>query len=390
MIFGQSRPDETEAHLYRNTVQELSFFTLALLISFGAQGCSGGSAGGQNNPPPPPVFTTIDAPGAANVAGRGTFGMSINAAGDVVGAFTDASDLVHGFIRTSSGVITTVDAPGAGATPPEGTVVRAINTSGAVAGYYDGPNINEHSYIRTSDGTLTEFDPPTTLGSGALCINDNGAVAGGSFDLSGHHGFVRDADGSFSVIDPTGTPSTTETVFTSQINSGGAVAGYYTDATLVFHGFLRDGSGVITILDAPGAGTTANTGTQISDINSHGVMVGGIAVGIVNGVNTTHSFMLSADGTYTFFEPTQAVSSFAEGINDNGVVVGEYRDTALIRHGYIRQPDGTIISFDDPNAAQLPVSAAILGTEPRRINLSGQIVGSYSDSAGVTHAFIKH
>jgi uncharacterized membrane protein len=119
------------------------------------------------------------------------------------------------------------------------------------------------------------------------------------------------------------------------------------------------------------------------------VLVGGIAVGVVNGVNTTHGFMRAADGTYTFFEPPQAVSSFAEGINDNGVIVGEYRDANLVRHGYIRQADGSFVSFDEPNAAQVPTTSVNLGTEPRRINLSGEIVGLYSDSAGVRHAFIR-
>jgi uncharacterized membrane protein len=133
-------------------------------------------------------------------------------------------------------------------------------------------------------------------------------------------------------------------------------------------------------------------GTDITDINTDGVMVGGIGVGNVNGVvDTTHSFMLAANGTYTFFEPPQAVSSFAEGINDNGVIVGEYRDANLVRHGYIRQANGTITTFDEPNAGTGSTTSGTgnLGTAPRKINLSGEIVGIYSDSAGVRHAFIR-
>jgi uncharacterized membrane protein len=131
-------------------------------------------------------------------------------------------------------------------------------------------------------------------------------------------------------------------------------------------------------------------GTDITDINADGVMVGGIGVGNVNGViDTTHSFMRAAGGTYTFFEPPGAVSSLAEGINDSGVIVGEYRDANLVRHGYIRQADGTLISFDEPNASQAPTTSGNLGTAPRRINLSGEIVGIYTDSAGVRHAFIR-
>ncbi len=388
----RSCPDEARVHVDGNNVQAAGFLVLALLICFGAEACGGGgggggSPGGQN--PPPPEFTTVDAPGAGSASGYGTFGVSINGGGDIAGRFIDANGVLHGFIRTSDGSMATVDAPGAGTAPNLGTEVLAINASGTASGYYVDSNDILHSFIRTSNGTLTEFDPPNSIGSDAFCINDNGAVAGGLLDANGDHGFVRGADGTFSVIDPTGAASDVLVVIPAQINSGGAVAGYYTDTNSVYHGFLRDSSGAITIIDAPGAGTAAHTGTEIADINTGGVIVGAIAVGVVNGVNTTHSFMLAANGTYTFFDPPQAVSSFAEGINDNGVIAGEYRDANLVRHGYIRQADGSFISFDDPNAAQVPTTAVNIGTETRRINLSGEIVGLYSDSAGVRHAFIR-
>ena len=383
----RSCPNQVGFHSHQKNVQTTYICVFVLLFCTG--GCGGGSFGGQNAPPPASTFTTIDAPGAGTSSGFGTFGVSINGAGDIAGYFIDANGVVHGFIETSGGSITTVDAPGAGAALNLGTNVRAINASGNASGYYADSNGILHSYIRTSNGTLTEFDPPNSIGSDAFCINDNGAVAGGLLDANGDHGFMRGTDGSFSVIDPTGAASEVKVVIPSQINSGGAVAGFYTDANSIYHGFLRDSSGAITIFDAPGAGTAADTGTEIADMNTDGVMVGAIAVGVVNGVNTTHSFMRAADRTYTFFDPPQAVSSFAEGINDNGVVVGAYRDANLVRHGYIRQADGSFISFDEPNAAQVPATSVDLGTEPRRINLSGKIVGFYSDSAGVRHAFVR-
>jgi ribosomal protein L14 len=78
----------------------------------------------------------------------------------------------------------------------------------------------------------------------------------------------------------------------------------------------------------------------------------------------------------------------AEAINDSGTVVGIYRDANLVRHGYLRQPDGTFVSFDDPNAAQLPLSATSLGTDPRGINVNGAVAGFYTDANGVRHGFI--
>jgi hypothetical protein len=50
--------------------------------------------------------------------------------------------------------------------------------------------------------------------------------------------------------------------------------------------------------------------------------------------------------------------------------------------------DGTFVSFDEPNAAQLPLSNTNLGTLPRSINAGGAVAGLYSDANGVRHAFI--
>lgn len=383
------RSDGTQVRINPRILRTGGLFVLVLVFGLGAGGCGGGSSGTQNSPPPSPTFTTIDAPGAGTASGEGTFGPGINASGETVGYYIDANGVVHGFIRSSGGTMTTVDAPGAGTALNLGTIVMAVNTSGEVTGYYADSNGVLHSYIESSAGTLTEFDPPNSIGSDAFCINDSGDVAGGLLDANGDHGFVRAADGTFSVIDPTGDASQVKAVIPTQINAGGSIAGYFTDTSSVYHGFLRDSNGTITILDAPGAGTAADEGTEIVDMNTGGVMVGGIAVGIINGVNTTHSLMVAADGTYTVFDPPQAVSSFAEGINDNDVIVGEYRDANLVRHGYVRQADGTFVSFDDPNAAQLPTTSVHIGTDPRRINLSGTIVGLYSDSAGVRHGFIR-
>ena len=126
--------------------------------------------------------------------------MSINATDDIAGYFIDANAAFHGFIRTSGGSLATVDAPGAGTALSLGTTVRAINASGNASGYYADSNNILHSYIRTSNGTLSEFDPPSSIGSDAYCMNDSGAIAGGLLDASGDHGFVRGADGTFSVI----------------------------------------------------------------------------------------------------------------------------------------------------------------------------------------------
>lgn len=363
---------------------------LVVLLVGAAAGCGGGSSGNPGGGgPPPPTFTNIDAPGAGTTTPEGTFGVGVTANDNVIGYVIDAAGVFHGFVRTSVGQFATIDAPGAAPTQNNGTLITAMNASGVSVGYYsDGQFL--HSFLLSSGGTMTEFDPPNSSGSTALCINDGGVIAGAVIDLNGNHAYVRSANGTFALIDPTGSPSGIQGALAYGINASGEITGEYTDANSVHHGFLRDANGTITTLDAPGAGTAANEGTEPVAINANGVIVGGINVGVINGVGTTHSVIRNADGSYTVFDPPQsgAHTSFANAINDSGMVVGEYRDANLVRHGYLRQPNGTFTSFDDPDAAQLPLSNTNLGTIPRSINANGAVAGLYSDANGVRHAFI--
>jgi uncharacterized membrane protein len=364
--------------------------TIVVGLLCGVQvGCGGGSSGmPSDGGPPPQVFTTIDVAEAGTSSEQGTIALVVNLKGDVAGYYYDANGFIHGFIRNAAGAITTVDVPGDG---NQGANISGIDAAGDTVGAYFDALEDEHSFVRSADGTITTFDPPNSNpGSGAQSINDNGTVAGGFLDSNGAHGYLRAPDGTFTTFDPTGSGAQIEIVIPFQITASGAVAGTYTDINYVRHGFLRDSSGSITILDAPGAVAEVNFGTDILGMNPSGTIVGGIGVGVVNGIGATHSLVRTADGTYTIFDPPQAGghSSLAEAINDSGTVVGIYRDANLVRHGYLRQPDGTFVSFDDPNAAQLPLSATSLGTDPRGINVNGAVAGFYTDANGVRHGFI--
>jgi len=386
------QPESFHPRAHRKSAATAALLILAI-VGVQTAGCGGGSSGNPGGGgPPPPTFTNFDAPGAGTTSPQGTFGTGITTNGNVIGYFIDANGVFHGFIRTSLGAIATLDAPDAATTQNNGTLVTAMNGPGVAVGYYSAPSGFLHSYMVSSGGTLTEFDPPNSNGSTALCVNDGGAIAGAVIDVNGSHAYVRAADGTFTLFDPTGNPTQVSAALPHKINGSGAVVGSYIDTSHVHHGFLRNSNGTITILDAPGAGTAADEGTELVDMNSNGVIVGAISVGTVNGVvGTTHSVIRAADGTYTVFDPPQAGahSSFAEWINDNGVVVGEYRDANLVRHGYIRNSDGTFTSIDDPDAAQLPLSVTDLGTIPRGINASGAIAGLFSDTNGVRHAFVR-
>jgi hypothetical protein len=62
---------------------------------------------------------------------------------------------MHGFLRSRDGKIVTFDAPGAGSTPGtsnstwyQGTQAAAINPEGAITGYYTDANNVIHGFLR--------------------------------------------------------------------------------------------------------------------------------------------------------------------------------------------------------------------------------------------------
>jgi hypothetical protein len=86
-----------------------------------------------------------------------------------------------------------------------------------------------------------------------------------------------------------------------------------------------------------------------------------------------HGFVRDPNGTVTTFDvPGVCQSSngtFATGINPAGVVVGSYLGSDCGNyHGFLRSPDGTFTTFDVPGADN---------TEPSVINPGGAIAGGY-------------
>jgi probable HAF family extracellular repeat protein len=68
----------------------------------------------------------------------------------------------------------------------------------------------------------------------------------------------------------------------------------------------------------------------------------------------------------------------AFGINNLGMIVGDYSDAAGLPHGYLFS-NGSYTPIDVPGAVQ---------TVPYGINDAGDIVGYYTDGRGVTHGFL--
>ncbi|MGH8211801.1 MAG: hypothetical protein ACREPP_01065, partial [Rhodanobacteraceae bacterium] len=85
------------------------------------------------------------------------------------------------------------------------------------------------------------------------------------------------------------------------------------------------------------------------------------------------------DGTITSFDPKGSKSTLGRAINAQGTVVGSFEDSGGADHGFVRAPDGTIAPVDIPGAMSIEVEG---------INKKGVIVGDYTDSGYMLHGFV--
>ena len=143
------------------------------------------------------------------------------------------------------------------------------------------------------------------------------------------------------------------------VNDNGAVVGYYLDTQYGnYHGFLYSG-GTYTTIDDP-AGTTFAEG-----INNAGVITGVVEVSVTE----THGFTYS-NGVFTSFDypGTNGVTG-GRGINNSNEITGIYSP-------------GGVSGFLDNNGAFSPINypGSEIETSPHSINDSGEVAGFYTDS----------
>jgi hypothetical protein len=304
------------------------------------------------------------------------------------------------------GTFTTIDVPGAGTGVFQGTIGLSINAAGDIAGFYIvAPNV-ARGFVRAANGAITKFDAPNAgtgrnQGTFPVSINTAGDIAGMYFDKNNvYHGFVRAADGTITEFDVKGAGTTGHRGTTPfSIDAAGDITGTYNDNSAVRHGFVRAASGTITTFDVLGAGTSSTQGTIPASINA----MGDIAGFYVDGSGGIHGFLRAADGTITapidvpaastsgatkhFFAGTIPIS-----INAAGDITGSYTDTSGVRHAFVRAADGTMTYPIDAPGVGTSFGGehylAYLGTAAFNINTAGEITGSYSDDNGVMHGFL--
>jgi uncharacterized membrane protein len=245
----------------------------------------------------------------------------INNRGDVVGPYTDAAGIQHGFRVDRRGCVVLVDYPG----PPRSkNEAVGINDRGQIIGVYgqygDETTGESHGYVRGRRG-FSSYDVPGALATGAFKNNDRGQVVGvysnesrdriGTADA---HGFLLD-DGELTRIDAPGAALT----FLFDINDRGQILGVGANAdNTAGFGFIRDRQGAYTHLpDVRGARTTIPLG-----LNDRGEVVGSY----LDGNGTEHGYLLDR-GQFTTIDVPGATYTDAFGINDHGQIVGAFSTT---------------------------------------------------------------
>ncbi|HKD81448.1 MAG TPA: hypothetical protein VKH81_17265 [Candidatus Angelobacter sp.] len=87
------------------------------------------------------------------------------------------------------------------------------------------------------------------------------------------------------------------------------------------------------------------------------------------------------NGKFTILRPSGAVDAFANGINDQGVIVGAYFTGGIDSHGFVLQ-NGKIHTLDFPN------EVGFGGTTLNDISNTGEIVGFVWTGPDTRAAFI--
>jgi uncharacterized membrane protein len=221
-----------------------------------------------------------------------------------------------------------------------------------------------------------------------VSVNDFGVIAGNyPFPLSATDGFTRSAAGEFTSFG-FGDGGDYESVVTG-LNASGTVVGFYSLGFPSFASFIWQPDGFSSQFFVPLSGGGAEDGgseaTIAEGINAHGDIVGWYTA-CTNPCATTSTggFVRSPQGSFTLFTPpgtivalprmgypVNAESSLAPhrlSINQAETITGSYTDAEGAQHGFVRNPYGTITSFDPPRGER---------TTATSINDNGVIAGSY-------------
>lgn len=295
-------------------------------------------------------FTQIDAhdagTGETYLHEQGTFPVAIDAAGDVAGTYVDSGNLYHGFVVPASSTLVEFSVPGAvtGAVlgRQQGTFPVSMDAAGDLVGSYTDASGARHGFLRTANGTITPFDAPgavagTTIIQGTVpfSIDPSGNYIVGAYtDASGLlHGFVLttandtttsfDAPGVTTNSKPLGewVPSGT---FGFGVNASGVFIGTYADSSMVLHGFIAT---PLPVAAMPTFSPVAGPYTSAQTVAINDTTPGATIYYTTNGTTpTTSSTVYSGSITVSSTETIEAIAE-GNGYASSAIGVAAYTIT---------------------------------------------------------------
>jgi uncharacterized membrane protein len=171
--------------------------------------------------------------------------------------------------------------------------------------------------------------------------------------------------------------------FQNYVHSGFVATGTGLDnegGTVIFNHLSDNHILPVPGLFSSGSGFTGAATTEISDFST-----GTASVSLTSATFLfTSGPLLPAPDlaplSYSNIDLPGVLATFASNITDSGQIVGSYQDTAGHFHGYVQQSEDSFVKVDVPGAVDTFADGLTEG---------GDVVGTFTDLAGQSHGFVQ-
>ena len=309
----------------------------------------------------------IEFPGATE-----TYADFVSTLDNVVGSYVDAEGAYHAYLRGPAGSFATLDLPLAGKL--DYFFLHGINDALVAVGRAKAVDGVPRTYVG-NPLNLQEFQVPGAVSTEGWNINQDSSVVGHYTSADGRtHGFIArplqptavrpppDLSYTFESIDVPGVDFLAVTASSDFFDYAGNMRGPDGEKDVAFT--LIDG--VFTTYDFPGS-----QGTYFYALGNDGKAAGHYqdSDGLYHGV-------ILEDGELRRYDFPGAVQTEIYGLSDStGALTGSFIDASGVRRGF----SGDII-VESPGA---------LTTYADFVSWTGHIVGSYVDTKGIYHAYMR-
>jgi hypothetical protein len=278
-----------------------------------------------------------------------------------------------------------------------GTTINGISNNGTAVGFTTGADGRLLNFTSTVPSTATAgstapatlLTPPLNAAAMANGINSTGTVVGSD---GANNAFSLPNGGTLATL----FPSANTPAVAFGINDKGAIVGQYSTGAST-PGFLLNGT-TLTTINAPTIAAANVVNAQ--GINNNGLIVGfylgnnGFMHGFTALASSASGGMITgtavADPSIPFNNPNEPNATFVFsqilGVNDQGIAAGYYGDSTASQHGYLfNTSTGKYTFLDDPSAGFFN---GVEVTQITGITDSGEISGFYTTNTGAMDGFV--